>query len=274
MAKESTDSRKPPVPIPSSTVLLLRDKLGVLEVFMVVRHHEIDFAAGALVFPGGKVDEADSDERFVDLMPPSWSDAADRALQVAACREVFEECGVLLARPLSSQEPLDKDKVMALDENRDLIHSKQLSFADFLHRHKLSLITDQLQKFAHWTTPVMMPQRFDTCFYLIQTPPGQVAIHDHHESVDSIWIRPQQVLEDAEQKKRTVIFPTLRNIAKLTGFSNVCEALSESAKTPIIPVTPRLEKRDDGNYLTIDPAAGYDISEIKLPHRGRPDQPA
>ena len=43
--------------IPASTVLIVRDGKNDLEVFMVVRHHEIDFASGALVFPGGKVDQ-------------------------------------------------------------------------------------------------------------------------------------------------------------------------------------------------------------------------
>ena len=41
--------------IPASTVLVIRDGPDDIEVFMVVRHHQIDFASGALVFPGGKV---------------------------------------------------------------------------------------------------------------------------------------------------------------------------------------------------------------------------
>ena len=36
-------------PRAASTIMLLRDGLTGLEVFMVVRHHEIDFASGALV---------------------------------------------------------------------------------------------------------------------------------------------------------------------------------------------------------------------------------
>ena len=40
-------------PLPAATILLLRDGPGGLETFMVVRHHQIDFASGALVFPCG-----------------------------------------------------------------------------------------------------------------------------------------------------------------------------------------------------------------------------
>ena len=71
---------------PAATVVILRDGRQELEVFMVVRHHEIDFASGALVFPGGKVDRQDED--------PAWSEFAasaggtlERAFVVAAARE-------------------------------------------------------------------------------------------------------------------------------------------------------------------------------------------
>src|SRR5260370_16454333 len=51
-------------PRPASTILLLRDSAttnGEIEVFMMVRHYEIDFNSGALVFPGGSVDKGDQE---------------------------------------------------------------------------------------------------------------------------------------------------------------------------------------------------------------------
>ncbi len=66
---------------------------------MVVRHRKIEFASGAIVFPGGSLDASDRDPRL-----PALSDGVDGldeatlALRVAAAREAFEECGVLLAR--------------------------------------------------------------------------------------------------------------------------------------------------------------------------------
>ena len=56
-----SDAKKPANPLPSATILLLRDGASGLEVFMVKRHHQIDFASGALVFPGGKLDAHDGD---------------------------------------------------------------------------------------------------------------------------------------------------------------------------------------------------------------------
>src|SRR5690606_18604027 len=83
----------------SATILLLRDGAQGLEVFMVVRHQQIDFASGALVFPGGKLAAGDRDPRAharcdgVDGLPPD-----EIALRISAIREAFEESGILLAR--------------------------------------------------------------------------------------------------------------------------------------------------------------------------------
>ena len=54
--------------VPAATILVLRGDAARLEVFMVVRHHQIDFASGALVFPGGKADEQDGDPRLASRL--------------------------------------------------------------------------------------------------------------------------------------------------------------------------------------------------------------
>ena len=55
-------STEPAVARPASTILLLRDgAAAAIEVFMMVRHYQIEFASGALVFPGGSVDAGDRD---------------------------------------------------------------------------------------------------------------------------------------------------------------------------------------------------------------------
>src|SRR5260370_1870325 len=90
---------KPPVPIlPAATILLVRDD-PEFEVLMVKRHHQIDFASGALVFPGGKTHAGDDDAAWAGHVL-GWDDfdAVQRGLRIAAIREVFEEAGILLAR--------------------------------------------------------------------------------------------------------------------------------------------------------------------------------
>src|SRR5687767_15313741 len=87
-------------PQPAATVMLLRDGDDGMEVFMIVRHHESDVHAGALVFPGGRIDPEDDDLAVDPSVFPVQNgvDAAMAALLVGAIRETFEECGVLLAR--------------------------------------------------------------------------------------------------------------------------------------------------------------------------------
>ena len=95
-----TEQNETPVsPRLSATVMLLRDQPDGLEVFMVVRHRQIEFASGAIVFPGGSLDASDRNPRLPSLSDGAAGlDEATLALRVAAAREAFEECGVLFAR--------------------------------------------------------------------------------------------------------------------------------------------------------------------------------
>ncbi|HEX6001760.1 MAG TPA: hypothetical protein VFZ16_20545 [Hyphomicrobiaceae bacterium] len=90
---------------PASTVVILRDAPAGIEVFMVVRHHQIDFASGALVFPGGKVDPQDAGEAWRETA--DFPAAPDRSFFVAAGRETFEEAGLVLARRRGSADLID-----------------------------------------------------------------------------------------------------------------------------------------------------------------------
>ena len=78
---------------------------------MVVRHHQIDFASGALVFPGGKVDTQDDDPELAPLCDGASEDPVLRAIEIGSIREAFEEAGVLLARAEGEAELLDGARV-------------------------------------------------------------------------------------------------------------------------------------------------------------------
>lgn len=259
--------KQPATPAPSATLLVVRDGRDGLEVFMVVRHHQIDFASGALVFPGGKADPQDFDPALVPHLRGAADDPELRAIQVSAIREAFEECGVLLARPKGSAALVDGARVAALEPYRDAIHGGEVTLKDFVEREALTLACDELVHFAHWVTPEMLPKRFDTHFYLARAPLDHLAAHDGHESVDSIWIRPQQAIDDAAAGRRTVIFPTLRNLEKLARHCTVEEAMSAARESTVVRVLPWTERRDDGTWLCIPREAGYEVNEEKMPER-------
>jgi 8-oxo-dGTP pyrophosphatase MutT (NUDIX family) len=219
---------------PASTVLLLRDGARGLEVFMVVRHREIEFASGALVFPGGRVEPADA------VMAGGDDHGAFR---VAAIRETWEECGVLLAQPGAP--------VAAEGE-----------FAAMLAARSLVPDVSGLAHFAHWITPVPVPKRFDTHFFLAADPGDQDALHDGHEAVDSVWIRPADALAEADAGSRKVVFPTRLNLWKLAHHDSVADAFAAARATPVVTVLPEMRMTEAGRVLRIPAAAGYGGEEF------------
>ena len=257
------EERTPPAPVASATVLLVRDGASGLDVFMVERHHQIDFASSALVFPGGKVDAADRAASLRSCCAGAGAlDAEALALRVAAVRETFEESGVLLARRRGAPALLARAEVAPI-ERAELLAGR-LSLAEIAERHDLELACDALVPFAHWITPEFMPKRFDTHFYLVVAPPDQAAAHDGGESVDSIWIPVEQAIEDARAKRRSIIFPTLRNLVKLGRSRSVAEALERARREPIVTVLPKVGRGASGPLIRIPPEAGYDIVEAPI----------
>ncbi|MGB0921724.1 MAG: NUDIX hydrolase [Alphaproteobacteria bacterium] len=252
--------KKEPVPIkPASTILLLRDGADDMEVLMVERHHQIDFASGALVFPGGKVDPADGIDNPADIRP--LCDCADDfddlelAFRVAAIRESFEESGMLLARKDGALA--GPDHVAALSDARDALNARETTMGEIAATHSLTLALDLLQPFARWVTPAFMHKRFDTMFYLARVPEGQIEAHDGSEAVDTVWISPQAALTAAEAGERTIIFPTRKNVEKLGRTSNVEEAFAAAVADDIVTVEPWMEKNGDKHLLKLPPEAGY-----------------
>ena len=184
-----SEQRQPAETRPAATILLLRDH-PEFEVLMVKRHHQIDFASGALVFPGGKTHAGDQD--------PAWADHAigwdqfddeQRTLRIGAIREAYEEAGILLAEGLDGAhfaEVCDPEVRSAVDHGRT-------AFIDVVRELGVRLRLDALAVFARWITPTMMPKRFDTWFYAVRAPADQVAAADGREAVDAEWIAPAEI---------------------------------------------------------------------------------
>ncbi len=255
----------------ASTILLVRDGEPGLEVFMVVRHHEIDFASGALVFPGGSVDAADRDPRVRTMTSGCEGfDDDDLAFRVAAIREAFEECGVLLARPRGGSALVDAARLKHLEDvYRAALERGDVGIADMLEREELELACELLVPYARWITPVQLPKRFDTMFFVVKAPEDHVAIHDGRESVDSVWIHPDEACRQADAGERTVIFPTRLNLEKLsragTSVDAVCAA---AAAAQVVTVLPRIEKIEGGRIMHIPIEAGY--GDSRFPIEGSP----
>lgn len=230
--------------VDSTSVVLVRDAAPAgsgIEVLLLERHLDSDFAGGAYVFPGGKVDPADGtlDPSRWTGRPLSWWEprlgvrhpAQALGLLVSAVRETFEEAGVLLARfedgrPLSGDDLTRPSFVAARRRLAD--RSQHWDWHSWLEDEGLTLDLGALTLWSWWVTPVGSHRRFDTRFFLAPLPPGQVAIHDEIETTNLAWMAPDQALAEQERGAVMIIFPTRRNLAALCGHRDV-DAVREAA---------------------------------------------
>src|SRR3954453_8823872 len=251
---------------PASTILLLRDSAGPdgrgeIEVFMMVRHYEIDFNSGALVFPGGSVDAGDHD---IAAKPEFFAgaeglDTEALGFRIAAIRETFEESGILLARPRGSAALVDAARAGEIEaQHRSALCEGKTTFLKVLTDNGMLLTLDGLLPYAHWITPEGMPKRFDTWFFLAAAPPDQVGAHDGKESTDSIWVSPREALAGGESGRFKLPFPTTRNLIKLGKHRTMKSALADARGKPIVTVMPVMTKENGGRQLRIPAEAGYD----------------
>src|ERR1700716_4346780 len=259
------------IPRPASTILLLRDgavtrgpddnRRGEIEVFMMVRHYEIDFNSGALVFPGGSVDKGDQE---IIARPELYSggeglDTSALSFCIAAIRETFEESGILLARPRGSNTLIDAKWAGEIEiAHRSALCEGKITFLKVLTDNGILLALDELVPYAHWITPEGMPKRFDTWFFLPAAPPEQAGAHDGKESTDSIWLSPREAVAGGESGRFKLPFPTTRNLIRLGKQTSVRAALDDSRGRPIVTVMPVMTKLNGGRQLRIPREAGYD----------------
>ena len=263
----------PATPRLSATVMILRDAPNGVEVFMVVRHHKIEFASGAIVFPGGSLDASDRDPRLRALSDGVADiDDATFALRVAAAREAFEECGVLYMRDPASGLIIDGIRAKALGARYRLpLEADEIGMADVAEAEGLRLALDQLTPFAHWVTPSHMAKRFDTHFFLAPAPGDHALVHDGSEAVDSIWIRPADALEQAADGRLTMIFATRLNLERVNRCQTVEAAIARAGIEPIVTVCPTMRKTDTARILTIPVEAGYGGPDFEVAHSALAD---
>ncbi|MFA9444036.1 NUDIX hydrolase [Egicoccus sp. AB-alg6-2] len=228
-----------PEAVDAASVLLLRDARdgAGLEVLMLERHLRADFAGGALVFPGGKVDATDCGldaARWIGDNPARWrqrlgatSSAAAQGLLVAAVRETFEEVGVFLGRREDGAPVTDEDlrsRSFVAARHRLCDRTQAWDWRRWLEDEALVLDLRRLRFYSWWVTPEGQHRRFDTRFFVAKLPSGQTPTADDVESTEVSWIRPREAIEAHERGDAVVIFPTRRNLLQLDEFASVDEA--------------------------------------------------
>lgn len=257
-------------PRPAASVMLLRDAEQGPEVFMLRRHSDSDVLGGAYVFPGGKVDADDHDDDMlarVDIPASALHSAlADPALAphhaagffVAACRETFEECGVLLAHRTDG----------ALAGRASALARDGHSFLELLQQLDLQLATSQLIPWSRWVTPRMatlMNKRFDTRFFVAMAPADQIARHDERETTEGLWQAPRVALERYWARDIDLAAPQIMTLAHFSRFRSAADIVAEARRRPPPTIEPNPRKIEGGRIVAYPGDPHHPVSERAMP---------
>jgi 8-oxo-dGTP pyrophosphatase MutT (NUDIX family) len=225
--------------------------IGAPQVLMMERPGHMAFAAGALVFPGGRIEPQDHDDAT------SLADGSElAALKIGAIRETLEETG--LAAGLRFPPG---DELRPLRER--LVAGAPLSA--LLAEHKLELALDQLMPFARWCPNFKETRRFDATFFLAEAPadaPEPTA--QAGEAVRTFWASAAEVLAEIEAGRAHAIFPTMRNLERLARFASIDEARADAERHEVRTITPWVERRGERDFVCIPEDAGYPVTSEPL----------
>jgi 8-oxo-dGTP pyrophosphatase MutT (NUDIX family) len=240
-----------PDAIPAATLVLMREAgAGPPELLVTERTGRMAFAAGALVFPGGRIDPDDHDGAAGFALP-------DAAARIAAIRETIEETGLAIAlspAPGAAAIAALREGIMA-----------ETPFAALLAAHGLTLDLAALTPFARWCPNFRETRRFDTLFFLAEAPADAPSpVVSEHEAVRAFWASAADILAEVEAGDAHVIFPTRRNLERLARFASIAEARADAALHPVERITPWIEARGGVPHVCIPEGIGYPVTSEPL----------
>lgn len=231
--------------IPAATLVLWRDSADGPSILVVERSATMTFAAGAIVFPGGRIDQAD---RHLAGMLGRPGDAA----KVTAIRETIEETGVLTGVRGRS------DPAFGLDAQSSL-HSGA-EFSSLLGEHGLELDLDALTPFARWMPAFKQPRKFDTLFFVAPAPAGNWQPRPQEgECVAAEWARPIELLDRIDRGEASAIFPTKRNLERLAQHSSFESVLADARAHSLETIIPWVEDIGGQAHVRIPEGRGYPV---------------
>ena len=256
----------PAVPRDAATVMLLRQRLAGLEVYLLRRKPTMAFAPGAYVFPGGSVDPRDADEQVAWIGPDAaeWGRVFDappslaRALVCAAVRETFEESGVLLAGESADSVVADTTSD-EWEADRQALLDHSVSLAETLARRGLMLRADLLRPWSRWITPVIEPRRFDTRFFAAALPAGQRTRDVGGEASEVAWVAPGDALQAGKRGEIRLFPPTAVTLSELADCGDLETVLTGPRQ--VVPIIPEVQEREGAVWLTVPGLSEYSIGQ-------------
>ncbi len=234
----------------AATTILVRARDSQPEILLLKRGEHARFMPNAYVFPGGAIDPGDESDDMYDRCAGLNDRAAASLLGlpsnglrffVAAVREAFEECGLLLAYgPTGEWVDLSIWDEAHVREARLQVSAGRLNLAALCEAHGWRLAVDKLIFFSHWITPPGK-LRFDTRFFLSLAPPRQYACLAGDEMSELVWHTAAEALSAHANDELLLMFPTRQILKDIAACKDIDE-LFDYANRPraIAPITPVL----------------------------------
>ncbi len=210
---------------------------------------------GVYVFPGGKLDPEDQSPAWLPrlsqdsatlhqrLNEPDIPSERASGLFVAAMREAYEECRVLLGCAPHA-EPQAQDLLQALRSGQ--------SWHEAFAAQALALHTEPLLPWCRWITPrqaSVTNKRFDTRFFVTQVPDNQLAEHDNFEATEALWIQPREALLRYWDRQIELAPPQIMSLVHLSRHLHAQSVLAEAQSRPPPVIEP--EPFDQDGIRTI-----------------------
>ncbi|MFN7121366.1 MAG: NUDIX hydrolase, partial [Hydrogenophaga sp.] len=247
-------------PVPSATVIVVRDAPQGLEVLLVRRHGNSAVLGGVHVFPGGKLDAADRqvDPASLDRSPhdcalglnePGLDAETALALHVAALRETFEECGLLLGQVHQA------DLARRVRE----LTAAGTPFAAALQQLGCPVSTASVLPWSRWITPrvpSVTNKRFDTRFFVAVAPADQAAEHCTFEATEAVWMAPRVGLERYWAGEIDLAPPQIMSLCQLVALRTTADVMAAALSRPPALIEPEPFDQDGTRVICYpgDPA--------------------
>jgi 8-oxo-dGTP pyrophosphatase MutT (NUDIX family) len=245
-------TRDGPPPRDAATIIVLRDGKDGVETFCVERNKKSRFLGGAIVFPGGRVEDADRDAAWSALVNAPVADA----FGIAACRETLEEAALLIV-----DREVPDDEVRALHEKQN---ADATALRTFLSERGARLDLAALHVLARWITPKVEARRYDTRFFLAAAPRGQTGTHDMSETMASFWATPREILARFDRSEIQLAPPTHRTLSCLAPCATARDAFAFAASASLDPICPELVQFDGTMALVLPGDREHSICEVRV----------
>ena len=191
-----------PRPAPAVSVIPLREGPEGLETFVQHRVATMDFAAGAVVFPGGRVDPLDRagllavPDEVLDRHAERWAATNFRSLGASArgAARTILAAGVREVREEAAAE-IDPAELLPWD---------------------------------NWVTPIGSARRFDVYFVLAPVSAHAAGAwrHTTTEAHDSHWITVASLAQRAERRDLLLLPPTRAIVDELAALGVLSQVLA------------------------------------------------